>query len=226
METLQRFLYYPINQVPYVIFALIVAFTVHEFSHAFVAYKFGDPTAKNQGRLTLNPAVHLDPIGTILIFIAGFGWAKPVPVNYFFFKNKRLAGVLVSIAGPISNLLVATIAMGLWFALDAIGILAQLSTRAIDVLIPLFTILINLNVVLFIFNLIPLPPLDGYRVIEDLAPSQVRSKLIQYEHYSLFIFLILFITPVGDFVFGSIFDTIQPIIFNSLENLFLFIFSL
>lgn len=104
------FLYYDLEVIPFVIIALIVGFTIHEFSHAFVAYKFGDPTAKNQGRLTLNPISHLDPIGTLLIFLAGFGWAKPVPVNRFYFKNPRLSGVLVSVAGPLSNLFIAFLA--------------------------------------------------------------------------------------------------------------------
>jgi Zn-dependent protease len=86
------FSFFSLDQLPYIIITLIVAFSVHEFAHAFVAYKFGDPTAKNQGRLTLSPLVHLDPIGTIALFLLGFGWAKPVPVNRFFFKNPRLAG--------------------------------------------------------------------------------------------------------------------------------------
>lgn len=92
---------YSLQEIPLVAITLMVAFTVHEFAHAYVAYKFGDETAKNQGRLTLNPLQHLDPLGTILIFIAGFGWARPVPVNRFFFKKPKLAGVLVSVAGPI-----------------------------------------------------------------------------------------------------------------------------
>jgi len=92
-----QFLAYPLAKIPYVALTLIIAFSVHEFAHAFAAWKFGDETAKKQGRLTLNPMKHLDPIGTILIFIAGFGWARPVPVNRFFFKNPRLAGVTVSL---------------------------------------------------------------------------------------------------------------------------------
>lgn len=106
-DQIERFLAYSLEELPYVIVSLLIAFTVHEFSHAYVAYKFGDPTAKNEGRVTLNPISHLDPIGTLLILIAGFGWARPVPVNRFHFKNPKLAGVLVSFAGPFSNLIVA-----------------------------------------------------------------------------------------------------------------------
>lgn len=86
--------------MPYLVITLIVSFTMHELAHAYVAYKFGDDTAKKQGRLTLNPIKHLDPFGAILILVAGFGWARPIPVNRRFFKKPRLAGVLVSVAGP------------------------------------------------------------------------------------------------------------------------------
>lgn len=87
---MEQFLAYPLRDIPYVAITLIIAFTLHELAHAWVAYKFGDPTAKNQGRLTLNPISHLDPVGTLLIFIAGFGWARPVPVNRFFLKIRGL----------------------------------------------------------------------------------------------------------------------------------------
>ncbi|TAI09490.1 site-2 protease family protein, partial [Bacillus velezensis] len=106
---MDRFLYYPLSLMPYLVITLIVSFTMHELAHAYVAYKFGDDTAKKQGRLTLNPIKHLDPFGTILILVAGFGWARPIPVNRRFFKKPRLAGVLVSIAGPVSNLILAFI---------------------------------------------------------------------------------------------------------------------
>ena len=103
-----------LEELPFVVIALVMAFTVHEFAHAFVAYKFGDTTAKDQGRLTLNPIQHLDPFGTLLILIVGFGWARPVPVMRSRFKNPRLAGVLVSVAGPLSNFLLAFIAFGIF----------------------------------------------------------------------------------------------------------------
>ncbi|MGX1191712.1 Zn-dependent protease [Metabacillus sp. SLBN-84] len=116
-----EFLAFELELIPYVVIVLAIAFSVHEFAHAYVAFKFGDPTAKNQGRLTLSPLKHLDPIGTILIFIAGFGWARPVPVNRFYFKKPRLAGILVSAAGPLSNLLVAFIGLALWYILLSTG---------------------------------------------------------------------------------------------------------
>src|SRR3954471_6992273 len=120
-----QFLAYPLEKIPYVAITLIIAFSVHEFAHAFTAWKFGDDTAKSQGRLTLNPMQHLDPIGTILIFIAGFGWARPVPVNRFFFKKPRLAGVLVSVAGPLSNLVLALIGFLAGYGLARTGLAAN-----------------------------------------------------------------------------------------------------
>lgn len=194
----------------------MIAFTVHEFAHAYVAYKFGDPTAKNQGRLTLNPMQHLDPIGTILIFIAGFGWARPVPVNRFFFKNPRLAGISVSIAGPISNLIMASLGFLIWYAMVGMGVAAGLPAFVPE----FFNVFIHLNLVLFIFNLIPLPPLDGYRIVEDLMPKSIRPKLTQYEAYGSVIFLILVITPLDQYTIQPIFRVLLPIVSNGLGDFF------
>lgn len=218
-QILGPFLIYPVEILPYVILSLIVAFTVHEFSHAYVAYRFGDPTAKNEGRLTLNPMSHLDVFGTLMIFIAGFGWAKPVPVNYFYLRDKKYAGVLVSFAGPLSNLLVAILSMLIWGLLYKVGFLSLAISQ-------FFTILISLNIVLFIFNLLPFPPLDGYRIIEDLSPQHVRSQLIQWEKYGIFFFLILVITPLGDYIFDPLFGVIQPLIFNSIREMAFLIYGI
>jgi Zn-dependent protease len=215
---LERFLAYPIRDIPFVAITLMIAFTIHEFAHAFVAYKFGDDTAKRQGRLTLNPVQHLDPLGTLLIFIAGFGWARPVPVNRFFFKNPRLAGILVSVAGPISNLLLACLGFIIWYTALAAGIADQ------PYLMDFLNIFIGLNLVLFVFNLLPLPPLDGYRIVEDLAPNHIRAKMTQYEVYGSLIFLILVITPLDQYTIGPIFQTIIPMVSGALNAFFNTIF--
>ncbi|WNS75320.1 site-2 protease family protein [Bacillus sp. DTU_2020_1000418_1_SI_GHA_SEK_038] len=213
---MEQFLAFNLKEIPYVAITLMIAFTVHEFAHAFVAYKFGDPTAKNQGRLTLNPIQHLDPIGTILIFIAGFGWARPVPVNRFFFKNPRLAGISVSIAGPISNLIMASLGFLIWYAMVGMGLAAGLPSFVPDFL----NIFIHLNLVLFIFNLIPLPPLDGYRIVEDLMPKSIRPRLTQYEAYGSVIFLILVITPLDQYTIQPIFRYVLPVVADGLANFF------
>jgi len=198
------FLRYSIQEIPFVIITLLIAFTVHEFAHAFTAYKFGDPTAKKQGRLSLNPIHHLDPLGTILILIAGFGWARPVPVNRNYFKNPRAAGVLVSIMGPLSNLVMAFIGYGFWY------FFATRSAAGVGgpaFFMDFFNYFTGINLVLMVFNLIPLPPLDGYRIIEDLVSPSIRAKLTQYEQYSIIIFLIILVTPLDRY-------TITPLIQN------------
>jgi Zn-dependent protease len=210
---LEQFLAYPLKEIPYVVITLIFAFTFHEFAHAFVAYKFGDMTAKKQGRLTLNPLKHLDPFGTLLILIAGFGWARPVPVNRFFFKKPRLAGVLVSAAGPLSNLVLAAIGFIIAYGLNRFGATAS------DNFYIFLEIFIQLNIVLFVFNLLPLPPLDGYRIVEDLAPNNVRAKMTQYEQYGILIFLILvMIRPLNNMTIQPIFDVVIPWVWNVLGN--------
>jgi Zn-dependent protease len=216
LASIERFLAYPLEKLPYVAITLIIAFSVHEFAHAFTAWKFGDATAKKQGRLTLNPMRHLDPIGTILIFIAGFGWARPVPVNRFFFKKPRLAGVMVSFAGPLSNLVLASLAYLFLYGVTAAGLMTAVPLFVLE----FFEMFIYLNVVLFIFNLLPLPPLDGYRIVEDLAPADVRAKMTQYEQYGLLIFLILVITPLDQYTIQPIFSVVLPWVISGLNGFF------
>ena len=197
-----------ITNLPYMLVTLAIAFTVHEYAHAYAAYKFGDQTAKNQGRLTLNPLVHIDPIGAIFLILFGFGWAKPVPVNRFFFKNPRLNGIIVSIVGPLSNLVLAFV---------AVLIVLFIQQFNLEMMIPYFifkfiSIFININVLLFVFNLLPFPPLDGYRIIEDLVNPDLRAKMTQYEQYGVLIFLILVITPLGNY-------TIDPILYNLVPSI-------
>ncbi|OAH54399.1 zinc metalloprotease [Domibacillus aminovorans] len=208
---MENFLAFEFEQMPFVIISLLVAFTVHEFAHAYTAYKFGDNTAKDQGRLTLNPVHHLDPIGTIFILIAGFGWARPVPVNRRNFANPKLAGVLVSLAGPLSNFLIAFIAYGIFvFAMNDAPIFV----------IDLLLMMMQLNVVLFVFNLLPFPPLDGYRIIEDLVPPRMRVKMTQYEQYGVLIFLLLVITPLDQFTIQPIFSVAIPAVIGGFQSIF------
>ncbi|WP_238409578.1 site-2 protease family protein [Bacillus safensis] len=208
---MNQFLVYPLELIPYVAITLVVAFTMHELAHAYVAYRFGDPTAKNQGRLTLNPLKHLDVFGTILIFVAGFGWARPVPVNRYHFKKPRLAGICVSIAGPLSNLVLAFLGFFVYVLLQKFG--GEWIMRFEPGVDNFFLIFINLNVILFLFNLLPLPPLDGYRIIEDVVSPRIRAKMTQFEQYGIIIFLIFVITPLGLFVFGPLIGMRDQIIY-------------
>ncbi|EMA6343331.1 site-2 protease family protein [Bacillus cytotoxicus] len=217
---------YPLHQIPLVAMAIIIALSVHEFAHAYIAYKFGDDTAKRQGRLTLSPMSHLDPIGMIAVLILGFGWARPVPVNPYNFKRPRLAGILVSIAGPISNFLLAAIGLIIWYGLLRIGVLTAIPFAVADTLGQFFEIFIVLNVVLLVFNLLPIPPLDGYRVMEDLAPANVRAKMTQYEKYGAIALLILVITPLDRYTIQPIFSVVIPQVLGFLESIIAPIFGL
>lgn len=212
---MENFLAFRLEEIPFVVITLVIAFSLHEFAHAYVAYKFGDDTAKRQGRLTLNPMSHLDPLGTLFILLLGFGWAKPVPVNRNKFKRPRLAGVLVSIAGPLSNLLLAFIAVFIYFLTIKLGVYTQLPQFFID----LFYVFLNLNIVLFIFNLLPIPPLDGYRIIEDLVPIRTRIKMQEFEKYAVLIFLVIVITPISDYTIGPIFSTVIPSVVDMLVQI-------
>jgi Zn-dependent protease len=221
---ISSWLAYPLSQLPFILITLLIAFTVHEFAHAYTAYRFGDPTAKNEGRVTLNPAAHLDPLGTILVIIAGFGWAKPVPVNRFYLRNPRLAGPLITIAGPLSNLLLAFISLLIWYLLQQYPWFYNLSPRTIEIVSTFFSIMVHFNILLFFFNILPFPPLDGYRFIEDLVPNETRAKMNQYESYGWLLFIILAVTPIGDYVLTPYFSFFIPSTMHAMSQLLMSLF--
>ncbi len=168
---------------------LLVGFPIHELAHAFVAYRLGDNTAKQQGRLTLNPLKHLDPLGSILLLVAHFGWAKPVPVNPYHLRyGPRVGHALVSAAGPVSNLLMATL-MALAYRL---GLLQGASQNVLD-FVYMF---ILINATLFLFNLIPLPPLDGFAVLNGLVGERISSVLLPLQAYGPMILMAIFLVPL------------------------------
>jgi len=140
--------------------ALVIAITVHEFSHALTATILGDPTPKSQGRLSLNPLSHLDPLGTLTLFIAGFGWGRPVIYNPHYLRGSRLSEFMVAIAGPLSNLIIAFL-----FALPGRLYLAQAGVLPTSPIFVFFEIVAELNIVLAVFNLLPIPPLDGSKIL-------------------------------------------------------------
>lgn len=177
--------------------ALLVAITVHEFSHALVAYKLGDVTARQSGRLSLNPLAHLDPLGTLMLFMVGFGWGKPVPVNPYYFRiGMRQGTALVSAAGPVSNILTAFL-----FALPVkFGLLAWhsplqyqlLPQRGVSwFLADLVGYVVFYNIMLAIFNLIPLAPLDGFNVALGLLPRNLANSLAKLGQYGPVILLMI-----------------------------------
>ncbi|MCI9627040.1 MAG: site-2 protease family protein [Clostridia bacterium] len=172
---------------------LIIA--VHETAHGFVAYKMGDTTAKDMGRLTLNPMKHLDIMGAICMLIFGFGWAKPVPINPMNFKKRDKGMVLTALAGPMSNILMALVGVILWTVLKAYNVIPQTVMGGfVDRFLVVF---VMLNTAFAVFNLLPVPPLDGSKIIEPLLPPKARIWLGRNER-------ILSLVLVALLLFGAL----------------------
>jgi len=173
--------------------AILFSLTVHEFFHAYVAYRFGDSTAKDMGRLTLNPLAHLDLFGTLMMFLSQFrfGWAKPVPVNPYNLKNPRTADLWISAAGPLSN-------MGLGIIFGLLFRIAYAGDFGVPMPVLQFILIaVQINVSLAFFNLIPLFPLDGSHILRSLLPPEYGPKLDAFERFAPFVLILLIV--VGGF---------------------------
>lgn len=193
--------------------ALLIALTVHEFAHARVAVIYGDPTPRVAGRDTLNPIPHLDPIGLLMLWLAGFGWAKPVPINPYNFRNGRTGVIMVSLAGVGANFLTALIAA------IVINILVKMHLVTYEVR-WIFDWIIQYNLILVVFNLIPLPPLDGSQVVSALLPGRQAYSYERIAPYGPFILMALVFTGIiGQIMYpfmhilGGIIDFIIRLIF-------------
>jgi len=198
---------------------LLTCFPVHEFAHAFVADYFGDTTPRANGRLTLNPLAHLDPIGSLLMIVAGFGWAKPVPINpYVLQRRSRAAPMLVSLAGPMSNLLMAILA-SIPFRLGLVSIsrIYQSSSSPLPNITFFLYLFIFVNLWLMLFNLIPIFPLDVEKVLDYFLPSSGARLLENIRPYGpMILMVIIFVLPlVGINVIGTVIDPV----FNFLTRL-------
>jgi len=166
--------------------AVLIAATCHEFAHALVADRLGDPTPRQLGRLTLNPLVHLDPLGTVFFVLFSFGWARPVPVNPRNFANPRLGMLVVALAGPLANIVLAF----------AVGVLVKTQGLTGTLWGDLASMLVLINIVLAVFNLIPIPPLDGSRILEGLLPSDQALAYARIQPYGTVVILVLLYTGV------------------------------
>jgi len=178
-----------IIQAPPFLFAL----TVHELAHGYVAYRLGDPTAKNEGRLTLNPLKHLDPLGVLAFIIMKIGWAKPVPVNPRYFKNPRKDMLLVALAGPGSNILLAIASAALAHLMVALPFLPFFILQP---LVAMLAASVWINIMLAVFNCIPIPPLDGSKVLMSLLPPATAYGYAKLEPFGFLLLLGLFYTGI------------------------------
>ena len=185
--------------------SILLALSVHECAHAWAAYKLGDSTAKNFGRMTINPLKHLDPLGVLCMIVAGFGWARPVPVNSRNLRNPKRDMVLISLAGPASNIVLAFIGLLILRILQVL-VLPALSAAAIGafgvdaiaMLLQFLMLFCMLNAGLAIFNLLPIPPLDGSHLLALILPSRIYFKYVRYERYISFALVLLLVFNVLD----------------------------
>ena len=197
---------YLLNMLLSVIPAL-VCITLHELSHGFVAYRLGDDTAKKAGRLTLNPVKHLDIMGLIMMVVFHFGWAKPVPVNMYKFKNPKRGMAITALAGPVSNILIAVVFLFVYGLLY----IPLYSSAVGRYFLQMLMITAYISLGLAVFNLIPVPPLDGSKVLFSLMSDESYYKLMRYERYGTIVMLLL----VASGILGKPLDTAVEWLYNA-----------
>jgi len=205
---------YKILMIP----AILVAFTFHEYAHAITADKLGDKTPRFQGRLTLNPIAHIDPMGFILILLMGFGWAKPVQTNPSAYKNYYKDDLLVSAAGPIANLI-----LGFVFAILTVAFakFSPIQGTLASIIYTILAITGSINCMLFFLNLVPIPGFDGFHILRDLFPkyvSELSDSIYRYQ-FLIFMVLILPILPGGESVFTYLVQVPASWLFTQFSNI-------
>ncbi|MEG1311501.1 MAG: site-2 protease family protein [Romboutsia sp.] len=192
---------YSLSNILVTLVAIVIAISVHEFGHAYAAHLLGDDTAKTYGRMTLNPAKHLDPIGILMMLIFHIGWARPVPVNPNNFKNYKIGNMLVSLAGPLTNVITAIV---------CVMINKYVHMYAIN---EIANAIIGFSISFAAFNLLPLPPLDGWGIISSFIPYKYNEFVYKYESMSTIIFFALIFTNTYSIFVGPIFNIIRNIVF-------------
>lgn len=190
--------------------ALLLSLSIHEFAHAYTAYKLGDMSQKYRGRLTLDPFKHIDIVGFLCIMLCGFGWGKPVQIVDTNFKNRAKGNAIVAFAGPFSNILLAIFFAIVIKILSMTGVLGLMATNNIGIiLIQMLSVTIYFNIVFAVFNMLPIPPFDGSKVLFYFLPRKYKNIMYTLEKYSLIILLILIITDVHYYIVGPIVNFLQ-----------------
>ena len=190
--------------------ALLLSLSIHEFAHAYTAYKLGDMSQKYRGRLTLDPLKHIDIVGFLCIMLCGFGWGKPVQIVDINFKNRAKGNAIVAFAGPFSNILLAIFFAIVIKILSMTGVLGLMATNNIGIiLIQMLSDTIYFNIVFAVFNMLPIPPFDGSKVLFYFLPRKYKNIMYTLEKYSLIILLVLIITNVHYYIVGPIVNFLQ-----------------
>ena len=196
---------------------VLIAITFHEFAHGFAAYKLGDNTAKMEGRLSLNPLSHLDPIGTLMLLVAGFGWGKPVhvnPANYTRKYSMEKGEAIVSVAGPAMNIILAIVFTVIYYTIYRFTAITFLNSSVGIIIMNIIQNTIVINVGLGIFNLIPLPPLDGSKIIMPFLPYNAKQWFINNEQIFYIIFVVIWITGIAGTIISPVINAVTTGIMN------------
>ena len=181
----------------------LLALVVQEYSHGFVSSKLGDPTPRLRGRLTFNPLVHLDLYGTILMLLTGFGWAKPVEVNPMYYKDRKKGMALVAFAGPLSNFILAFLSLLIYVVFFVIAYYTNISADIVDFVGVICSYSAQINLCFMVFNLIPIPPLDGSRILGMFLNNRLYYSLLQLERYSMILIIVLSLSGMFDSIIGG-----------------------
>ena len=201
---------------------VIIAITFHEFAHAYAADKLGDDTPRSQGRVTLNPLAHIDPVGFFMLIVAHFGWGKPVEINPRNFNRKRSMSAqeaIVAFAGPLMNIFIAFVLTTIYYAIATFTTSFSISTAGEFVMLAI-VLAINVNIGLGVFNLIPIPPLDGSKILMHFLPYNAKNWFIEHQNIFYIIFLFLWITDIVSYIIAPVINVVSMGIYNLVALIF------